>query len=147
MSLRDAAEDVAAVLEAASVGSTTATPPTLYTAPFPSAGPDVLVSVVDFGTGEDVELFLGGAGRAALAPEVTVRVRGERSRYQEARTLATMAWEALWYAEVTGYVRIVPQGAGPTYLGPDPSGRHQFSFTVRCEYRATTSAGTVTPDA
>lgn len=146
MALRDCAADLVAVLEAAGVGSTTSTPPTLYSAPFPAGGPEVLVSVVDFGPGEDAEVFLGGGERAALAPEVTVRVRGERHRYKEARDKAVAAWVASWYPVVAGYVRVVPQGNGPTYLGPDPSGRHQLSFTVRMEYRATAPSQSVTPD-
>jgi hypothetical protein len=147
MSLRDAAGDLVAVLAAADVGSTSSSPPTLYSAPFPATGPDVLVSVVDFGAGEDAQVHLGGAGRLTLAPEVTVRVRGERHRYAEARDMASAAWVACWYPEVDGYVRAVPSGNGPAYLGPDPTGRHQFSFTVRMEYRATAPAQSVTPDA
>jgi hypothetical protein len=146
MALRDCAADLVAVLEAAGVGSTSATPPTLYSAPFPASGPEVLVSVVDFGGGEDAESHLGGSGRVSLTPEVTVRVRGPRHQYLEARDKAAAAWAACWYHAVGGYVRAVPSGNGPTYLGPDASGRHQFSFTVRMEYRATTAAGSVTPD-
>lgn len=146
MSLRDAAADLVAVLEAAGVGSTSSTPPTLYSAPFPSEAKDVLVSVVDFGSGEDAEPHLGGAARLSLVPEVTVRVRGQPHRYAEARDKAAEVWIACWYPEVAGYVRVVSAGNGPTYLGPDPSGRHQFSFTVRMEYRATAPAQSVSPD-
>ncbi|MFL5344359.1 MAG: hypothetical protein ACJ8AT_06185 [Hyalangium sp.] len=146
MALRDAAADLLAALESAGVGSTSSSPPTLYSAPLPAGGPEALVSVVDFGAAEDAEPRLGGAGRTSLSPEVTVRVRGERHAFAAAQALAQAAWAACWYPAVEGYVRVVPSGSGPSYLGPDPSGRHQFSFTVRMEYRATAAAGGVTPD-
>lgn len=146
MGLRDAEADLVAVLEAAGAGSTSSTPPTLFSSPFPADSRDTSCSVVDFGAGEDVEPHLGGASRATVVPEVTVRVRGERSQFKQARELAQAAWEACWYPEVAGYVRVVPQGSGPTYLGPDPNGRHQFSFTVTMEYRATAPSQSVTPD-
>jgi hypothetical protein len=146
MALKDCEMDVAELLEEAGVGSTSTTPPTLYAGPFPSTGPDALVNVQDVGAGEGAEQLLGGGGRVALAPEVTVRVRGVRHQYAEARTAAFAAWQALWEARPEGYVRMVPLGSGPGYVGPDEVGRHRFSFTVRCEYRATGAAGTVTPD-
>jgi hypothetical protein len=112
----------------------------------PVDGPDELVNVQDLGSGEDALPFLGGGGRIALAPEVTIRVRGPRRQYLAAREQAVAAWVACWEARPVGYVRVVPEGSGPTYLGPDEEERHRFSFTVRMEYRATTGPGMVTPD-
>jgi hypothetical protein len=150
MSLRDEEVDVVAVLEEVGLGSTTSTPPTLYAGPIPGTAPDELFSVQNLGGGENAEQLLGGGGRVAMVPEVTVRHRGAREgtpgAYANARAAAAQAWEALWARYPEGYVRWVPQGTGPTYLGVDPEGRHLHSFTVLCEHRATTSTGVVTPD-
>lgn len=146
MALRDVELEVAKLLEAAGLGSMSSNPPTLYAGPFPAGSPDVVLSVVDFGSGENAEPHLGGAGRVSLTAEVTVRVRGEKHRYAEARGKALEAWAACWEGRPASSLHVVPSGSGPTYLGPDPSGRHQFSFTVRVRYRASSSAGSLTPD-
>src|SRR5689334_20360687 len=98
MALRDAEQDLVLLLEAAGVGSTMATAPdtapNLIAGPMPVDGPDEMVNVQDLGSGEDALPFLGGGGRVALSPEVTVRVRGPRRQYLAAREKAVAAWVA-----------------------------------------------------
>ncbi|HYI01361.1 hypothetical protein [Hyalangium sp.] len=145
MPLKDVKQALVDVLEAAEVGSTESTPPTLYRGPMPAGAPDACVSVVELSDpGEDEEL-LGGAGRMRLVHELTVQVRGPRNVFLAAEAKAVAAWDACWENTPEGYVWVRPTGK-PVHLGPDDMGRALFSFTVRVEYRATTEPGSVTPD-
>jgi hypothetical protein len=145
MPLKDVELDVATVLQAASIGSMSASPPTLYAGPFPNTAPDAMVAVAELSDpGEDLEQ-LGGGGRLALVHELTVQVRGPRSLFAPAKAKAVAAWEALREVTPADYVWWRPTGK-PVNLGQDDMGRWRFSFTLRVEYRATATAGTVTPD-
>ncbi len=145
MPLKDVKQDVVDVLEAAGVGSTSSSPPTLYRGPYPAGAPDAMVAVVELSdTGDDVE-HLGGAGRLTLVHEPTIQVRGPRNQYSPAEEKAVAAWEALREVTPSGYTWWRPTGK-PVPLGQDDMGRWQFSFTLRVEYRATVAPGSVTPD-
>jgi hypothetical protein len=145
VSLKDAKGDLVSILEAASVGSTSSSPPTLYRGPMPVAAPDACVAVVELSDPGEDEEHLGGKGRMTLVHEVTVQVRGPRNVFIPAEEKAVAAWEALRESTPEGYSWVRPTGK-PVHLGPDDMGRAQFSFAVRVEYRATTSPGMVTPD-
>jgi hypothetical protein len=145
MPLKDVKQDVVDVLEAASVGSTSTNPPTLYRGPYPASAPDAMVAVVELGdSGEDVEYL--GRNRHVLVHEITVQVRGPRNNFAAAEEKATAAWEANVATTPAGYVRWRPESK-PVHLGPDEMGRHRFTFTLRVEYGATASPGSLTPDA
>lgn len=144
MSLKDVKQDVVDVLEAAGVGSTTSTPPTLYRGPFPASAPDAMVAVVELSDpGEDVEYL--GRGRELLVHELTVQVRGPRHDFAAAEEKAVAAWQANKATTPAGYRSWRPKGK-PVALEQDDVGRWQFSFTLRVEYGATTAPGSVTPD-
>jgi len=145
VSLKDVKHDVVDVLEAADVGSTSSTPPTLYRGPFPATAPDAMVAVVELSDPGEDEEHLGGAGRMTLVHELTIQVRGPKHQFLPAEEKAVAAWEVLREVTPAGYTWWRPTGK-PVNLGQDASGRWQFSFTLRVEYRATTGPGTVTPD-
>jgi hypothetical protein len=143
MPLKDVKQDAVDVLEEADVGSTSSTPPTLYRGPFPAGAPDAMVAVAELSDpGEDVEYL--GRGRETLVHELTVQVRGPRSQLLPAEEKAVAAWEANKATTPAGYTSWRPTGK-PVNLGQDELGRWQFSFTLRVEYGAATSPGSVTP--
>ncbi|HEX5750021.1 MAG TPA: hypothetical protein VFZ09_27575 [Archangium sp.] len=146
MSLRDVELDVALLLEAAGLGSTSANPPTLYPGPYPATAPDAFIACRHSGA-EKPEKYLANTGLAYHRESVTVMVRGTREpgSYVTDGARARAAWSALYDLHPSEYVLVDPEDGGPTYLGDDEEHRPRWSFTVGLEYLSATAPGVVVP--
>ncbi|MFY0567067.1 hypothetical protein ACN28E_24960 [Archangium lansingense] len=146
MSLRDVEVDVALLLEAAGLGGTTSSPPTIYAGPIPAGAPDAIIACRD-SPEEEPEQYLANTGLVYHRDSVTVLVRGTRApgSYVTDGARARAAWSALFDLHPAEYVRVSPQDGRPTYLGTDNEQRHLWSFTVGLEYLSATAPGVVVP--
>ncbi|QQR46524.1 hypothetical protein JKA73_10840 [Myxococcus xanthus] len=132
MTPRDVELELAAYLEAAGLGLSTATnPPTLYPGPFPTKAPPRMVCLRH--TGGEAGLYLG-TGRGVLSSDVQVIVRGPQASYTATRELAVRCWTALHLAGVTGYVDVRCEGAGPHFMGLDSGDLPRFVFNLTARY-------------
>ncbi|PTL79092.1 minor capsid protein [Vitiosangium sp. GDMCC 1.1324] len=141
MRLRDVEVEVALLLEAAGLGSTTSTPPTIYAGPFPASAPDAMISCLHSGA-EEPEQYLANTGQSYHRESVSVLVRGTRepNSYVVDGARARAAWSALYDLHPDGYVTVDPEDGAPIYNGPDEQDRPRWSFSVSLEYLSASSS-------
>lgn len=146
MSLRDTELDVALLLEAAGLGSTTSNPPSLYAGPIPAGAPDAMIACLDAG-GDQPEKYLANTGLSLHRDSLQVLVRGSPAPGSDKDTgdRARDAWAALYDLHLDEYIRIDPTEGRPTRQAPDEEGRPRWSFTVELEYLSASAPGVVVP--
>ena len=134
--LKDVELNVARLLEAAGLGSLANGAPPFFPGPFPEGAVDAFMACRLATGGEAPGKYLANAGTSLHRVVVTVLVRDARGPggYLAGFARARAAWEAMYDTYPEGYVHMVAQDGGPTYIGEDEDGRPRWTFTVEAVY-------------
>jgi hypothetical protein len=135
--MRDAAADIATIIEAGGLGLTQGT--NLFIGPMPedddNTVPDKCVAVMMTGGAEPIVYLNGTVKRSVFRPQVTVRIRGNREDYSDGQALAFDIFNIVHLAVASPYIQILANESAPFYGGTDGSDRHLWSLNVDLEYQ------------